>query len=554
MMIPVAVDEDFRELAEWIASLGSENVKHLPGQHDQLDHGVRGGGDVVPPLPGTVPIPPGEVRLFHRTLLSNAASIRENGLTVSNARGETYGEPNQVWASAGIRSSQAQNVIDGGIMDSDYVVVEFHMPTDRLDIGNGRDAADLEARQSDVTIRGDVPPENIIAVHEPWEAAYRTLAGPDYIEQVRAGEFDNFLGDPNFPGYSRALEILGRGGKGKHLPGQHDQLDHGNRGLGGLPDVNLRLAPVIAGKTDAGAEGSDKLQRSVPGLDEEGYSTVFDQQQAAYDVKNSRIGDAIVGLAGDDEALMDQITRIGESDLGATGEYYRSVFVPQSPEEMGALVLALRLDQSWQTTTLDGDAVSWGMQLAEAERLGLNRDEILGTLSDHREPSVDGVTPESIGVQTSGSFTEQAQAVADSPGVRAYIDAVYGQGQVWFEELGIKEITLYRGVNFSRDEDPFQVTSGSPTKMVDMYPLSAWSTSKLDADYFADGLSLDVEQRGEDRVGYTMTATFPVERIFSYSLTGLGASDVDEVVTLSGPDVSVEMQPGRWKGEWVGRG
>jgi GNAT superfamily N-acetyltransferase len=160
--------------------------------------------------PGTVPIPEGHVRLFHITPLRNAEAIKRDGITVSAARGESYGEPNQVWASSGLRSSQARRVLDHDIMDSDFAVVEFHVSPDRLDVGSkvgsGTDAewaASLEARQSDVTVRGDVSPDDIVAVHEPWETAYRVLS--EYREQVIAGEYDNVL---DIESYRKAIERI----------------------------------------------------------------------------------------------------------------------------------------------------------------------------------------------------------------------------------------------------------------------------------------------------------------------------------------------------------
>lgn len=165
----------------------------------------------VPPLPGETPIPEGHVRLFHITPLRNAESIRENGLTKSNAKGESYGEPNQIWASAGLKAVQAKRVLEGDIMDSDFTVIEFHVPVDRLDIGSktgsGTDAewaSSLEARTSDVTIYGDVTPEDILAIHEPWHHAYRYLN--DYREAVLNGEYD--WAEEELGGYRRAIQQI----------------------------------------------------------------------------------------------------------------------------------------------------------------------------------------------------------------------------------------------------------------------------------------------------------------------------------------------------------
>ena len=158
----------------------------------------------VPPLPGETPIPEGHVRLFHITPLRNAATIRADGLTMATARGESYGEPNLIWGSAGVNSEQAKRVTEGGLMDSDFAVIEFHADPNDLDIGSGRTPESLEGRSSDVTMRGDVSPSNIVAVHEPWHSAYRYLS--EYRPQVVAGEYD-FAGEDN-ENYARALELI----------------------------------------------------------------------------------------------------------------------------------------------------------------------------------------------------------------------------------------------------------------------------------------------------------------------------------------------------------
>ena len=533
MMIPTAVDEDFRELAEWIASLGSENVKHLPGQHDQLDHGVRGSGDVVPPLPGTVPVPPGEVRLFHRTPLSNAASIRENGLTVSTARGETYGEPNQIWGSAGIRSSQAQSVIDGGIMDSDYVVVEFHMPTDRLNIGNGRDAAEMEAAQSDVTIYGDVPPENIIAVHEPWEAAYRTLAGPDYIDQVRAGEFDNMIDDPNFPGYSRALEILGRGGKAKYSPDQ-PRDDHGRFGEG------------TSGETDTGIQGADTLGNEIGALLDAGSSG------EGLKVNNvARIGAALAERAKSNPALDDQLQGAGERVLASgtaswsssmrinddgvlegTPNLYQNEHLQlvegMTIQEVGAAEVAAKLQDAWSSTASNASPMSWALQLAAGERAGSDTSgarEFLAvsgiTADDWGQALGMSPSPNLDGPMVGERALAEVDRLASSEAMRAYVDEVYTDTQEHLRELGVTEVTVFRGVSMLGAGPPM-AGSTRETRDVELNPLSSFSLISGVAENFSG------------KTGYVFTATVPAERVFSIPTTGPGCLGEYEVVVVGG--------------------
>jgi hypothetical protein len=159
----------------------------------------------VPPEPGTAPIPEGHVRLFHYSPTENLPSIREHGLRQSAGKGETYGEPNQVWAAAGVPKAD---------MFQHKNFVEFHAdPHKDLDIGRaspgikyegGSPAAHLERHQSHVTMRGDVPPENIVAVHEPWHQHLRYLEGnADYYK-----EHPSFLDHTGDPDVDKAIGIF----------------------------------------------------------------------------------------------------------------------------------------------------------------------------------------------------------------------------------------------------------------------------------------------------------------------------------------------------------
>ncbi len=227
-----------------------------PSLHPRDEHGRftdSGGGGAplagaaVPPLPGETPIPPGTVRLFHITPLQNAEAISEHGLTRSTARGESYGEPNQIWASSGVRSQQAQRVTDGGLMDSQFAVVEFWAPPDQLDIGHWEKPEDLEARASDVTFYGDVSPEQIIAVHEPWHAAYRYLS--EYANDVRKGEYDWAALDNS--NYARAIEKI-KNGK-DFTPSLHPRYPRGTPG-------------GLGGQFMPGVDGADVLEPEATGM------------------------------------------------------------------------------------------------------------------------------------------------------------------------------------------------------------------------------------------------------------------------------------------------
>lgn len=155
----------------------------------------------LPPDPGTSPIPEGHVRLWHYTPLPNVPSIREHGLRREYARGDA-GNGDLTDPSAGMWASTCPpdhlNHSEGHA-----AVVEFHAHPNEIS-GNAESPwhAELkrepgqswEDRRYDpeklrewneghhhVIMRGSVPPEHILAIHEPWHHAAR------YMRDDKAG-------------------------------------------------------------------------------------------------------------------------------------------------------------------------------------------------------------------------------------------------------------------------------------------------------------------------------------------------------------------------------
>lgn len=149
----------------------------------------------VPDAPGTTPIPGGYVRLYHYTRVDDASdlskhraaeSLRRHGILISESRGETYGEPNVVWASTHMPGRNK-------------VFAEFALSMDDPRWVVGKPPSDdtpeeYMERGWDCFFSDSIRPEEIIAVHEPWHYHYRYILENDLTDEVRAGEFNHLLG------------------------------------------------------------------------------------------------------------------------------------------------------------------------------------------------------------------------------------------------------------------------------------------------------------------------------------------------------------------------
>ncbi len=170
---------------------------------------------VVPDEPGNAPIPDGSIRLFHRTTDEDALrSIVQDGLKTSHAKGDTYGEPNAVWATA-----QPLKMQDQG----DRPTVEFWAKPEEVDIGGpigGPDHYDrwrehATAYGSNVTMRGDVDPRRIVGAHHSWHQAARYIEEDERTtREVVGGGHDNLV-DMAPESYGRAIPYVKSRHKGR---------------------------------------------------------------------------------------------------------------------------------------------------------------------------------------------------------------------------------------------------------------------------------------------------------------------------------------------------
>jgi RNA:NAD 2'-phosphotransferase (TPT1/KptA family) len=191
------------------------------------------GGETVPPEPGSSPIPPGTIRLFHYTSPGNLPAIREQGLLKSRARGDDL---SGTGPSAGIWASTKP------WPEKDHCQVEFWAKPE--DISHNADYPDLHdypgqqhqdpeewARGGErhVIMRENVPPGQMVAFHEPWHHSARHLL-KNWDSQ--------FSKDPSWMTEEEALDLESHGARDEARALRYVQ------GLKGKTAASPALVPV----------------------------------------------------------------------------------------------------------------------------------------------------------------------------------------------------------------------------------------------------------------------------------------------------------------------
>jgi len=182
-----------------------------------------------------------------------------------------------------------------------------------------------------------------------------------------------------------------------------------------------------------------------------------------------------------------------------------------SPEGEQALkeVMAKTMVSTWAVSSNDRVALSLAVQDAA--------QKVFGT-----DWSVSWSDDQAV---KSGSY-QQSTDLGNDKVLQSFVRAQYAATQQYFAAKGIKEVTLFRGVTGEQFRSEYD-EADSQTEKVEllMRPLSAWSTSPEEANFFAgDG----------NRDGSLLKARFKVKDILSIPLTGVGCLMENEVVVKSG--------------------
>jgi hypothetical protein len=157
----------------------------------------------VPDEAGTKPIPSNHLRLYHYTH-ADPEEIKRDGLKLSKAKGDTYGEPNFVWASLK-KPNESKTYVEFSVPIDDP---RFSMWGSKPDAYRGADF--YKGRSNDFTFQGDIKPEEFIAIHEPWHFHYRYMTqDAESIETTLKGEHDWILDQRDrFPNEAKAVDAI----------------------------------------------------------------------------------------------------------------------------------------------------------------------------------------------------------------------------------------------------------------------------------------------------------------------------------------------------------
>ena len=186
-----------------LSSFYGPTMIRRPGMNEEVDKKIID----VPEPSGTVKIPHNYLRLYHYTK-GDPEIIRKEGLKLSNARGNTYGEPNVIWSST-IKPKTGLPIIEFAVPIDDKRITR--MAGNYIDVKDGADF--YNNRDTHVTFYGDINPSEFIAIHEPWHRVYRYLIKNELVDDVLDGKYDYLLTDKHPDEFKAILAIKKNFGK-----------------------------------------------------------------------------------------------------------------------------------------------------------------------------------------------------------------------------------------------------------------------------------------------------------------------------------------------------
>ncbi len=223
--------------------------------------------------------------------------------------------------------------------------------------------------------------------------------------------------------------------------------------------------------------------------------------------------------------LLQKLDKVGMEEssvpdtlLAATGfnhERYREGASP-GYEKRHALVRGIV--DTWASTSGDSEPVAVGVQKAIAKELAYEFPELakadVGHLGKYDASPL-------LGPAEVSRMKGVEEIVANSSAVREVIRAKYNATQDYFEQQGIKELTLHRGFISQQG-----AVKSSDSEDISLQPASSFSMNRKTAEMFADDMSSDI--------GGLVTVKVPVSRVLCTASTGMGCVTEQEIVVLGG--------------------
>jgi hypothetical protein len=142
---------------------------------------------ILPDEPESLILKPKHRRGFHSILRQDwrerIPRIKQEGLLLNSALGDTYGEPNFIWGTTGWSGRYNKNAPTVEFQVSPEHIQSAEIPWYRED----RDLDEYWNTPSNyLVLRKDVPPEDILAIHEPWHEDLKyVLENPYALEQIK---------------------------------------------------------------------------------------------------------------------------------------------------------------------------------------------------------------------------------------------------------------------------------------------------------------------------------------------------------------------------------
>ena len=149
-----------------------------------------------------------------------------------------------------------------------------------------------------------------------------------------------------------------------------------------------------------------------------------------------------------------------------------------------------------------------------------------------------------------GYWSDEAIAAAQAEwgtyrnGIRAFFRAMHDETQSFFQEQGITEVQLFRGLRWTADKAPADVAFDGRVveSVIQQAPMTSWaSNAEVALDYARDIGGTARPATAEADYGMLVATRVPVDQILSTPFTGFGTPSLRELIMLGVPDDALAL-------------